>query len=75
MEVPAVKGHGARTVPVYSEDIGKTVRSAEGVEAAYRMASDDLYVRARVESSVPSRCLEYFHPDVQVAWTQPYGAV
>ena len=53
--VPAVKGHGARTVPIYSDDIGRTVRSVEGAEATYAMAPDDLYVRARIDPSLPSR--------------------
>jgi len=72
---PAEKGRGARTLPVYSPDIGKTARSVDGVEASYPMAADDLYVRAKIESSVPSGYTRHFHPDVQVAWTQPYGAV
>lgn len=75
VESPAEKGRGARTIPVYSADIGKTVKLVEGTEASYRMASDDLYVRAKVESSVPSGYTRHFHPDVQVAWTQPYQAV
>lgn len=71
---PAEKGRGARTIPVYSEDIGKTVKLVEGAAGTYRMASDDLYVRAKIESSVPSGYTRHFHPDVKVAWTQPYGA-
>ena len=72
LESPAEKGRGARTIPVYSPDIGKTVKLAEGTEAAYTMAADDLYVRAKIESSVPSAYKGHFHPKVQVAWTQPY---
>jgi hypothetical protein len=75
VESPAVRGCGARTIPVYSADIGKTAHLVEGAEASYRMASDDLYVRAKIESSVPSGYTRYFHPDVQVAWTQPYSAI
>jgi hypothetical protein len=70
---PAEKGRGARTIPVYSADIGRTVSLAEGTEASYRMAPDDLYVRAKIESSVPRGYSRHFHPDVQVAWTQPFG--
>ena len=69
---PAVKGRGARTLPVYSDDIGSTAKLVEGTEASYRMAADDLYVRAKIESSVPSGYTRHFHPDVQVAWTQPW---
>ena len=75
VESPAERGRGARTLPVYSADIGKTALLVEGAEASYQMASDDLYVRAKVESSIPCGYKRYFHPDVQVAWTQPCGAV
>jgi len=74
VELPAVKGHGARTVPIYSADIGKTVKCEEGVEASYTMASDDLYVRAKVESNLPCGYSGYFHPECKVAWTQPHRA-
>lgn len=71
VECPAVKGRTARTIPVYSEDIGQTVKLVEGTEASYRMAPGDLYVRAKIESDAPSAYKGHFHPDVQVAWTQP----
>ena len=74
VESPAEKGRGARTLPVYSADLGKTAQLVEGAEASYRRAADDLYVRAKIESSVPSGYTRYFHPEVKVAWTQPYGA-
>ena len=74
VECPAEKGRGARTFPVYSADIGRTAQLVEGAEAVYRMAPDDLYVRAKIESSTPSGYTRHFHPDVQVAWTQPHGA-
>jgi len=73
VDVPAAKGHGARTVPIYSADIGKAVHRAEGTEATFTMAPDDLYVRAKVESSQPSTYTGNFHPDKQVAWTQPFA--
>lgn len=71
VDCPAVEGRTARTIPVYSADIGETVKLVEDTEASYRMAADDLYVRAKIESSVPSSHAPHFHPDVQVAWTQP----
>lgn len=74
VESPAEKGRGARSLAVYSEDVGRTASLVEGASAQYRMAADDLYVRAKVESSVPSGYARHFHPEVQVAWTQPYGA-
>lgn len=74
MESPAERGRGARTLAVYSADIGKTVQAVDGTEASFRMAADDLSVRARIESNTPSGLTRYFHPGVQVAWTQPCGA-
>ena len=77
VEVPAVeKGRPRRTLPIYSADIGKTAHRAEGTEATYTMAPDDLYVRARIESSQPNPPrgrLPHIYPDKQVAWTQPYA--
>jgi hypothetical protein len=54
----------------YSADIGKVVHEMTGLDAAYRMTPEDLYVRARVISSK-------LHPnpyktgDREMAWTQP----
>lgn len=62
----------ARTIPVYSADIGRTVKTVAGTEASYRLEADDLYVRARVESDLPSKFGSHFRPKVKVAWTQPY---
>ena len=73
VESPAEKGRGARALPVYSDDIGKTVQTVTGSDASYRMAPDDLYVRARVESDTPVGFKHHFHPETCVAWTQPYG--
>lgn len=71
---PAEKGRPARTIPIYSEDIGRIVKTVAGTQAMYRLAADDLYVRARVESDSPSTVAPYFHPKVKMAWTQPYAA-
>jgi hypothetical protein len=71
---PAKKGRPARTIPVYSDDIGRTVKTVVGTKAAYRLEVDDLYVRARVESNSPSKIAPHFHPKVKMAWTQPYAA-
>ncbi len=73
VEAPAEKGRGARTIPVYSADVGRTAQLVEGAEGTYTMAADDLYVRARIESSVSSGYQRHFHPAVQVAWTQPWS--
>ena len=79
---PSKGGRPARTVPVYSKEIGTTVKSVSGdkgrrLAAEYSLAADDLYVRARVESDEPA--LYYttggdgpMHPKTSTAWTQPY---
>lgn len=64
-----------RAVPLYSDEIGRTVKTVEGCEASYRMEADDLYVRAQVESDRPCRATPHFHPKRQTAWTQPYARV
>ena len=81
VEIPPTKDHmdRARRVPIYDERIGATVKLVEGkkgerLEASYKLAANDLYVRARVESDAPTkfkrkRCL---HPAHHTAWTQPY---
>jgi len=62
-----------RTIPIYSDDIGRIVKTVAGTEAEYRLEADDLYVRARVESDSPSKIAPHFHPKVKTAWTQPYA--
>ena len=75
VESPAEGARPARTIPVYSDDIGRTVKAVDGTEASYQLAEDDLYVRARVESSLPGKFTRHFYPAVQTAWTQPYTVV
>jgi len=70
---PANGSQPARTIPVYSDEVGQAVKTVDGTEASYQMASDDLYVRARVESSLPGKFTRNFYPAVQTAWTQPYA--
>ena len=80
---PDKGGRPARTIPVYSQEIGATVSLVEGakgeaVEAEYTLADDDLYVRARIESD---EIAPYYaagnkgpmHPKTAMAWTQPYA--
>ncbi len=62
--IPFVKGGPISSV--------KTALCVEGTEATYRMTPDDLYVRAKIESSVSSGFERHFHPDVLAAWTQPH---
>ena len=72
IEIPVENTRPARTIPIYSDDIGRTVKTVEGTEAMYQLEADDLYVRACVESDSPSKITRHFHPTVKQAWTQPY---
>ena len=68
-----------REINIYEEKIGKVVktvrfRPGEPIHASYTMASDDLYVRARIEERGSTLCTASLHPrGVRVAWTQPYA--
>ena len=70
---PRGKKRPARSIPVYADDIGRTVKTVADVEASYKLEDDDLYVRARVESDRPPQTSPHFHPKVKMAWTQPYA--
>jgi len=68
-----------RTARKYASDrIGATAKcvtgaKGEAVTASYALGADDLYVRARIESTEPSRLKgEHLKPRVKAAWTQPY---
>ena len=75
-------GRPARTLPVYSSEIGATVREVRGgkgesVTASYTLAPDDLYVRARIVSDEQAPFYAVgnsapMHPKFASAWTQPY---
>jgi hypothetical protein len=69
----AGKDKPGRVIPLYSEDIGRAVKTVEGDEAEYCMEGDDLYVRASIESDAPAKTTPYFHSKVKMAWTQPYS--
>ena len=73
VDCPAEERRTARTIPVYSEEVGATVAVMEGVEASYRMTSDDLYVRARIESDTPWRLSAAFPSQDTGRPTQPYA--
>lgn len=70
---PAKEKKPARTGIRYSDAIGKTVKTEEGVEASYSLEPDDLYVRATVTSSKKAVNRVSNEPDYDTAWTQPYG--
>ncbi len=54
----------------YSPSIGEVLAEVKGTSATYRIAGDELYVRAKVISDqlMPNPCVE---GEVEVAWTQP----
>lgn len=57
----------------YSDGIGRTVKTADGAEASYTLAPEDLYVRAVVTSSRKAVNLVSNEPEFETAWTQPVG--
>lgn len=63
----------ARKGLIYSDSIGMMVKRVEGAEASYKMATDDLYVRATVTSSKRAVNRVSNEPEFNTAWTQPYG--
>lgn len=63
-----------RDVPVYSEDVGRVVYEKDGWTAQYRMAPDELYVRATAVTDIPSprvAAVNAVYPRFLTAWTQP----
>lgn len=62
--------HTHQTVNTYNADIGAVLKRVSGPKAEYRVTGKELYVRARVISTLP-------HPngsvagEMQTAWTQP----
>ncbi len=70
---PARDKKPARTGVIYSDSIGRAVKTEEGTEASYKMADDDLYVRATVISTRRAVNRVNNEPDFDTAWTQPYG--
>lgn len=63
----------ARTIPVYSNEIGGIVKTVVGTEGSYRLRPDDLYVRAKVVSSRRSGESGSFQAKYETAWTQVFG--
>ena len=78
--IPEKGERPVRRVPIYSGEVGAVAKSVafgkgEAVRASYKMRSDDLYVRARVEADEPAvypNSIQKMHPPMKVAWTQPY---
>ena len=77
---PLEDGRLPRSVPQFDHRVGAVVKTVsfgcgEEVRASCPMASDDLYIRARVESNEPAThgsSAVGLHPPVKAAWTQPY---
>lgn len=77
LDVQSEDGKSKRTVLMYSDEIGATFKVAEGVSVSYKMAPEDLYVRAIVTSDkkwerTKPRANVPFGPENETAWTQPY---
>ncbi len=70
---PAKEKKPARAGLRYSDGIGKTAKIAQGTEASYTLAPDELYVRATVTSSKAAANRVNNEPEFDTAWTQPYG--
>ncbi|MEI7899432.1 MAG: hypothetical protein WCK89_04215 [bacterium] len=70
---PAKEKKPARTGIRYSDMIGKTAKTVEGLEASYTLGPDDLYVRATVTSSKKAVNRVSNEPEFDTAWTQPCG--
>lgn len=64
-------GKVQRNLPVFSDAIGRVAAVVEGEEAAYRLAPDDLFVRACITADRPVENRKVFQPPFQTAWTQP----
>jgi hypothetical protein len=61
-----------RHMPIYSEEIGRLVATVNGAEATCAANADDLYIRAKVISSVRGLIQDRpCHPEFITAWTQP----
>lgn len=71
-EDPAIGKKPFRKGNRYSDDIGRVVGRVEGTSAAYRLAPEDLYVRAVIVSDQKPATQGSGEPDFQTAWTQPF---
>jgi hypothetical protein len=67
---PAGKGPLERLTRVYSSDLGKVLFEQAGPCGEYKLAGDELYVRAKVVSTA-KHPNPYAEGDVEVAWVQP----
>ena len=72
-EILAEEKLAARKGFTYSEQIGATFQTVEGTTASYKMAPEDLYVRAVITSDKAPKYRGENTPERETAWTQPVG--
>ena len=65
-------GKPLRVSRKYSDEIGKVLKTVEGLSPRYELTGDELYVRAVVTSSEPPQDPSFKEQRKQ-AWTQPVG--
>lgn len=71
IKMPNKKTKPARTFPVYSEEIGQTLKSVNATKATFKMTDDLLYVRAKIVSDKAPVRVTRGKPATETAWTQP----
>ena len=71
-EVEKTDKNPARKGWTFSKDIGIELAAVDGIEASYRLKSDDLYVRAVISSDQEKKIHAGLAPKVSTAWTQPF---
>ena len=63
-------GKGLKSSKVYSQDIGKILKTVKGTNAVYTLNGSELYVRAKIISDKPKENCSI--PGMtETAWTQP----
>ncbi|HUY93198.1 MAG TPA: hypothetical protein VMV10_31000 [Pirellulales bacterium] len=65
-------GKPIRATRKYSDEIGKVLKTVEGLSPRYELIGDELYVRAVITSSKPPHDPS-FKDQREQAWTQPVG--
>jgi len=72
-EIPPEEDLPMRKGFTYSDQIGTTFKTVEGTTASYKMAPEDMYVRAIVTSNKARFRLVQVRLSLNTAWTQPVG--
>lgn len=71
VKMPNKQTKPARTFPVYSDEIGQTLKSVNATRASFKMTDDLLYIRAKIVSDKAPVRIVRGKPAVETAWTQP----